>query len=155
MHRMGHASMRAALIYQHATSERDQEIAAGMNKRIDKAGGGRERAVVDQAVLDQEVIVGFRGILGGDERPEGDDEGGGEQGGFQAHAGVLLPGQAGPIIIIRYLNTQSLNSKSAPDGTVSRRLSRGSVNKKSCTRCRRRCRRGGNRRAREDTAGRR
>ena len=27
MHRMGHASMRAALIYQHATSERDREIA--------------------------------------------------------------------------------------------------------------------------------
>jgi integrase len=26
MHRMGHASMRAALIYQHATSERDREI---------------------------------------------------------------------------------------------------------------------------------
>jgi len=26
MHRMGHASMRAALIYQHATSQRDREI---------------------------------------------------------------------------------------------------------------------------------
>ncbi|MET7401175.1 site-specific integrase [Dactylosporangium sp. NPDC005572] len=36
MYRMGHASMRAALIYQHATSERDQEIAAGMDKRINK-----------------------------------------------------------------------------------------------------------------------
>ncbi|MEH1130026.1 tyrosine-type recombinase/integrase [Micromonospora sp. CPCC 206061] len=34
MHRMGHASMRAALIYQHANSERDREIAAGMDKRI-------------------------------------------------------------------------------------------------------------------------
>jgi integrase len=34
MHRMGHASMRAALIYQHATSERDREIAAGMERRI-------------------------------------------------------------------------------------------------------------------------
>jgi integrase len=34
MHRMGHASMRAALIYQHATSERDREIAAGMDRRI-------------------------------------------------------------------------------------------------------------------------
>ena len=31
---MGHASMRAALIYQHATSERDREIAEGMDKRI-------------------------------------------------------------------------------------------------------------------------
>ncbi|MFY1672705.1 tyrosine-type recombinase/integrase [Plantactinospora sp. WMMB334] len=37
MHRMGHASMRAALIYQHANSERDREIAAGMDRRIAKA----------------------------------------------------------------------------------------------------------------------
>lgn len=36
MHRMGHSSMRAALIYQHATSERDREIAAGMDARIAK-----------------------------------------------------------------------------------------------------------------------
>ncbi|MEJ3748471.1 site-specific integrase [Actinomycetes bacterium KLBMP 9797] len=36
MHRMGHASMRAALIYQHANSERDREIAAGMDRRIAK-----------------------------------------------------------------------------------------------------------------------
>jgi integrase len=34
MHRMGQSSMRAALIYQHATSERDREIAAGMDRRI-------------------------------------------------------------------------------------------------------------------------
>jgi integrase len=37
MHRMGHASMRAALIYQHATSERDREIAVGMDRRIAQA----------------------------------------------------------------------------------------------------------------------
>ncbi|WP_231953536.1 tyrosine-type recombinase/integrase [Actinoplanes derwentensis] len=36
MHRMGHASMRAALIYQHATSERDRETADTMDKRITK-----------------------------------------------------------------------------------------------------------------------
>jgi integrase len=35
MTRMGHSTMRAALLYQHATSERDREIADGMNKRID------------------------------------------------------------------------------------------------------------------------
>ena len=29
--------MRAALIYQHATQERDQEIARNMNQRIKKA----------------------------------------------------------------------------------------------------------------------
>jgi integrase len=34
MTRMGHSTMRAALIYQHATSERDREIAEGMNRRI-------------------------------------------------------------------------------------------------------------------------
>jgi integrase len=34
MHRMGHAGMRAALIYQHATSDRDREIAAAMDARI-------------------------------------------------------------------------------------------------------------------------
>ncbi|MEU1604869.1 tyrosine-type recombinase/integrase [Micromonospora matsumotoense] len=36
MHRMGHASMRAALVYQHANSERDREIADGMDRRITK-----------------------------------------------------------------------------------------------------------------------
>jgi integrase len=40
MHRMGHASMRAALIYQHATSERDREIAEGMDRRITAASFG-------------------------------------------------------------------------------------------------------------------
>ncbi|MGH3647510.1 MAG: tyrosine-type recombinase/integrase [Micromonosporaceae bacterium] len=34
MHRMGHGSMRAALIYQHASSERDREIADAIDKRI-------------------------------------------------------------------------------------------------------------------------
>ncbi|BFU46457.1 tyrosine-type recombinase/integrase [Krasilnikovia sp. MM14-A1004] len=34
MARMGHATVRAALIYQHATSERDREIAEGMDRRI-------------------------------------------------------------------------------------------------------------------------
>lgn len=31
--------MRAALIYQHATSERDRAIAAGIDKRIEAAQG--------------------------------------------------------------------------------------------------------------------
>ncbi|HWG98658.1 MAG TPA: site-specific integrase [Pilimelia sp.] len=39
MQRMGHASMRAALIYQHATSERDREIAAAMDRRIAQQTG--------------------------------------------------------------------------------------------------------------------
>jgi integrase len=41
MNRMGHSSMRAALIYQHASSERDKEIAAGMDKRIAKRQGAK------------------------------------------------------------------------------------------------------------------
>ncbi|GAB3859975.1 hypothetical protein GCM10029963_62100 [Micromonospora andamanensis] len=36
MHRMGHASMWAALIYQHANSERDREIAAAVDRPIIK-----------------------------------------------------------------------------------------------------------------------
>ncbi|MFV2088660.1 tyrosine-type recombinase/integrase [Micromonospora sp. LOL_021] len=50
MSRMGHASMRAALIYQHANSERDREIAAGMD-RVIAAGlprpAGREESTPD------------------------------------------------------------------------------------------------------------
>ena len=41
MHRMGHGTMRAALIYQHATNERDREIARAMDRRI--TGEGRRR----------------------------------------------------------------------------------------------------------------
>ena len=41
MHRRGHGSMRAALIYQHATSERDREIAAAMDKRISGESGSK------------------------------------------------------------------------------------------------------------------
>ncbi|MGM1057838.1 tyrosine-type recombinase/integrase [Saccharothrix sp. Mg75] len=37
MHRMGHGSMRAALIYQHATSERDKEIADNLSERVQAA----------------------------------------------------------------------------------------------------------------------
>jgi len=41
MARMGHASVRAAMIYQHATAERDKKIADGMDAEIkSKRGGG-------------------------------------------------------------------------------------------------------------------
>jgi hypothetical protein len=40
MARMGHSTMRAALIYQHATRDRDQEIAKG------HAGHGRAEGCV-------------------------------------------------------------------------------------------------------------
>jgi hypothetical protein len=35
--------MRAALIYQHATSERDREIAAGMDRRISDQTGRKDQ----------------------------------------------------------------------------------------------------------------
>ena len=40
MERMGHSSARAALIYQHATRERDEAIAAGMGKLLTQARQG-------------------------------------------------------------------------------------------------------------------
>ena len=36
MHHMGHGSMRAALIYQHATGERDRGIADALQLRIER-----------------------------------------------------------------------------------------------------------------------
>ena len=52
MARMGHSSSRAALIYQHATRDRDVVIANAIGDIIDRAGGGigpdkmaRERAI--------------------------------------------------------------------------------------------------------------
>ncbi len=52
MERMGHSSPRAALIYQHATRERDQAIAAAMGevftsakrKGANKGRSGTQRA---------------------------------------------------------------------------------------------------------------
>ncbi len=41
MHRMGHGSMRAALMYQHATGDRDREIARCL-RRSDPAGSGEK-----------------------------------------------------------------------------------------------------------------
>ena len=36
MHRMGHGTTRAALIYQHATGERNREIADALQFRIER-----------------------------------------------------------------------------------------------------------------------
>jgi len=44
MHRMGHSTVRAALVYQHATSERDREIAEGIDKRVAKQTGKNKSA---------------------------------------------------------------------------------------------------------------
>jgi hypothetical protein len=37
MARLGHSSTRAAMIYQHATRDRDKSIADGLGKLIDNA----------------------------------------------------------------------------------------------------------------------
>jgi integrase len=46
MHPMGHASTRAAVIYQHATEQRDQQIAEGLSNQIrreqDRARNGHD-----------------------------------------------------------------------------------------------------------------
>lgn len=58
MHRMGHGSMRAALIYQHATSERDQEIADSLSARVKAA---RVKAARDKGAEGQEESEGDAG----------------------------------------------------------------------------------------------
>jgi integrase len=45
MARMGHASPRAALIYQHATSERDHAIAAALGEMLADASPSAQAAV--------------------------------------------------------------------------------------------------------------
>ena len=47
MERMGHSSTRAALIYLHATRERDQAIAAGIGKLLNDAKKGTRPARSD------------------------------------------------------------------------------------------------------------
>ncbi len=42
MTRMGHTSARAALIYQHATSERDRAIAASLDDLVQRHRGGSD-----------------------------------------------------------------------------------------------------------------
>ena len=49
MARMGHDSVRAALIYRHATSEADARIAAALNDELaDQAGGEQSPGAVDR-----------------------------------------------------------------------------------------------------------
>ena len=61
MHRMGHGSMRAALIYQHATSERDREIAAALDLRIGRAAGEKWPMSGPNAEVEQSANSGPEG----------------------------------------------------------------------------------------------
>ncbi|HEV7649141.1 MAG TPA: hypothetical protein VGP26_13365 [Actinophytocola sp.] len=49
MHRIGHGSMRAALIYQHAASEWDQEIAKAVSPRARAARKRAKKKAKDKA----------------------------------------------------------------------------------------------------------
>jgi len=53
MSRMGHSTVRAAMIYQHANSDRDQEIADRMQRRIEEAKRGNPRKPRRRARGDQ------------------------------------------------------------------------------------------------------
>lgn len=61
MARMGHSTMRAALIYQHATQERDRKIADGLSEQI-KAS---RRAPVTEAAPERNGhATGTNGVAG-------------------------------------------------------------------------------------------
>jgi integrase len=52
MQRMGQSTVRAALIYQHATSARDRQIAEELNARVERYRAGRSRSTSDDDELD-------------------------------------------------------------------------------------------------------
>jgi hypothetical protein len=68
MHRMGHRTMRAALIYQHATGERDHEIADALQFRI-------ERELKEMGPIEGPRLAVDRSSLGLAPKKEGDDWG--------------------------------------------------------------------------------
>jgi hypothetical protein len=47
MARLGHSSTRAALIYQHASPDRDQAIARALGALVQQAKGGRDDGRLD------------------------------------------------------------------------------------------------------------
>lgn len=69
MYRMGHGSTRAALIYQHATSERDLEIAQEVSRRALAARAKAEQQATDKAAdqgekgNDDDLDDGLFGVL--------------------------------------------------------------------------------------------
>jgi integrase len=66
MHRMGHGTMRAALIYQHATGERDREIADALQLRI-------ERELKEMGPIEGPRLAVDGSSLGLAPKKEGDD----------------------------------------------------------------------------------
>lgn len=76
MARMGHDSTRAALIYQHASSEADRAIAAALNDLVSERQEGKKKRKRKRARRRPE------GVPGGERGPDDGDDGA---------AGVLVP----------------------------------------------------------------
>ncbi len=74
MERMGHSSSRAALIYQHATQERDEAIAAGMGKLLRQARRKAKTAARERARISDRARNGHAaGNAPPEDRLETDD----------------------------------------------------------------------------------
>ncbi len=58
MHRMGHGSMRAALVYQHATTERDRAIANALSDLVDAGSEDVDDGANDDEGPDDEDHAG-------------------------------------------------------------------------------------------------
>ena len=64
MHRMGHGSMRAGLIYQHATNARDRSIADAMSGLVESGRTEAPKSSDDSAnQVDEEGDVGPAGAM--------------------------------------------------------------------------------------------
>jgi hypothetical protein len=65
MARIGHASPREALVYQHATAERDREVAAFLEGRLDATKPAAPRLVALPRASEEPADSTGRGILAG------------------------------------------------------------------------------------------
>lgn len=94
MARMGHDSMEAALIYQHASREADESIAAHLNAQLEGLTPGRKkkakkkgdkatrsksaaRAIESETTAGDRAVTGHDGTLDGQVKPEDEDGGAG------------------------------------------------------------------------------
>jgi integrase len=69
MARIGHSSPRAALIYQHATAERDREVATFLEGRLDATKPATRRLLALPSTSEEAPDSTARGILAGSASP--------------------------------------------------------------------------------------
>jgi integrase len=69
MARIGHSSPRAALIYQHATAERDRAVATFLEARLDEIKPAPPRLVALPGASEQPAVSEARGIFAGSGAP--------------------------------------------------------------------------------------